>query len=385
MKLVTIVENILLEGPLDDAVTKYVGDGKAISNELYSKIRDTAQGKTQFVLWLMMRIMDKSIEPESLYVYKKRLEIFEKFKNLFPVKDLSQIKTKNDIDRQFTYQARKLEDILSNNTVSGPNFINDNGVINLSYARIYLLGVMDGYQVFKVPNDSYEEEYPVYAKYFGKCANREEGETVSLCTIAEYDSFRQYLDEYHGSSYYVLYNLADPKSPYQFHFESRQFKNKDNKDIDIKLFPETIEFILKREPELVEYTMSQEQYKYDRFLKDPDFKGKLTSILNFFNRIWRDNIDFNKVVENMEESFNERIDSDRGSDYGSKGEDITYLMGNFYDKKNAEEKNLIDILRELSYDLTNDWQDDDTRYDPRESIGYVLEFIDMFEDYEDYE
>jgi hypothetical protein len=60
-------------------------------------------------------------------------------------------------------------------------------------------------------------------------------------------------------------------------------------------------------------------------------------------------------------------------------------MGNFYDKKNAEEKNLIDILRELSYDLSNDWQDDDTRYDPRESIGYVLEFIDMFEDYEDYE
>ena len=385
MKLVTIVENILLEGPLDDAVTKYVGDDKVISNELYSKILDASQGKTQYVLWLMMRIMDKSIHPDSLHVYKKHLQTFEKFKNLFSVKDLSQIKTKDDIDRSFTYQAGRIEGMISKNTVSGPNYINDVGVINLRYANIFLLGVTDGYQLFEVSNDCYEEEYDVYKKYFGKCANRDQGEIVSLCTIAEYDSFRKYLDEFSGSKYYVLYNLSDASSPYQFHFESKQFKSKNNRDIDIKSFPETISLILGKNPELEEYLMTPEESRYERYLKDPDFKSKLTSILNFFNRIWRDEIDFDRVTVAMEDSFNEEINYTFGSDYGSRGEDITYRMGIFHQQRNGDEKHLIDTLRELTDDLSNDWTDDNSRYDPRESIDYVLEFINYFEDYEDYE
>ena len=383
MKLITIVENILLESPLDDAVNKYVGEGKPISNEIYSQITDASQGKTQFVLWLMMRILDNSISPDSISKFKNILEIFEKYKNFFHIKDLSQIKTKSDIDRFLLYQANRINSILKKNTVGGSNYINGTGIINLNFANIYFHGIKDGYQLFEVPNDSdTEESYDEYSKYFGKCKNRNSGEVVSLCTIAEFDSFKKYLRDYYGSSYYVLYNLSDPSSPYQFHFESSQFKNKDNKEIDIKSFPETIQFITQRNPELLEYTMSDEEFRYGRFLRDENFVIKITMILNFFNKLWENNVEIDQILIDMEDSFNERINRRYGGrNYGQKGTEVINFMEHYYKAKNNGREYLIDTLSGLSEEITNDWEDDNTRRDPRESVDYVLDFIDNLDDY----
>lgn len=43
---------------------------------------------------------------------------------------------------------------------------------------------------------------------------------------------QKHFDDYLSSGpYYVFFNLNDPKSPYQFHYESNQFMDKN--DIDI--------------------------------------------------------------------------------------------------------------------------------------------------------
>jgi hypothetical protein len=65
--------------------------------------------------------------------------------------------------------------------------------------------------------------------------------------MAGFDSFREYLNNSPGSSYYVFYNLGDPKSPYQFHYESSQFMDKNDDNIsESELFINLTKFLLKK-------------------------------------------------------------------------------------------------------------------------------------------
>ena len=100
-------------------------------------------------------------------------------------------------------------------------------ILKLEDVGVKLIGLVAGYQIFKVSNSD-KETWEVYRKILGKC---KEGGSIHLCTIAGYDNFRNYLQKSPGSVYYLIYNQNYPLSPYQFHYESNQFKDRKNADI----------------------------------------------------------------------------------------------------------------------------------------------------------
>ncbi len=128
--------------------------------------------------------------------------------------------------------------------------------------------------------------------------------------------------------------------------------------------------------------MSDEEFRYGRFLRDENFVIKITMILNFFNKLWENNVEIDQILIDMEDSFNERINRRYGGrNYGQKGTEVINFMEHYYKAKNNGREYLIDTLSGLSEEITNDWEDDNTRRDPRESVDYVLDFIDNLDDY----
>ena len=100
-------------------------------------------------------------------------------------------------------------------------------ILKLKDVGINLIGLVAGYQIFKVSSMD-KQTWEVYRTILGKC---KEGASIHICTIAGYSHFKNYLEKHPGSSYYVIFNQNDPLSPYQFHYESNQFK--DRKDADV--------------------------------------------------------------------------------------------------------------------------------------------------------
>jgi hypothetical protein len=64
--------------------------------------------------------------------------------------------------------------------------------------------------------------------------------------MAGFPSFQMYLNVFPGSSYYVFYNMGDPKSPYQIHLESNQYMDKNDKRIDDGMEIKLIKFLLNK-------------------------------------------------------------------------------------------------------------------------------------------
>jgi hypothetical protein len=223
--------DILNEGPLEDVQNKFVGENKPISEELFNEIKDVTNNSTQYIIWLIKKIVDKIILPEDVYKYKKYLSIFERYKLKYPKKNIHDIKTKEDVS-DFIGMSMEIDDKINSieETGSKENYVSVNEIEKLKSVGIKYLGVNQNYQVFEVPNElkDSKEAYETYKTILGKCKGRATGEGIELCTVASREHFKGYLDKF-GGSYFVMFNLSDPKSPYQFHFESRQFMDKNDK------------------------------------------------------------------------------------------------------------------------------------------------------------
>jgi hypothetical protein len=231
----TIFKKIVSE-QIDNEKTrqKYVGDDKKVSHEDFHQILEVSGGKPHFVLWLTKSVTEGLILPEDIYKFKEYFTIFEKNKAKFDIKDIIHYKTKEQIEafKQKCIEIKeshiKHKDIIDNKD----KYVSLNNIDKLKAVGIKYLGVSEGYQVFEVPNElkGNENAWKVYKNILGKCAGREQGADLSICTFATFDHFNNYLSHYPGSSYFVLYNLGDRLSPYQVHFESAQFMDKDDKN-----------------------------------------------------------------------------------------------------------------------------------------------------------
>lgn len=225
--------DILTEGPLEDIQNKYVGEGKPISDELFNEIKEVANNTTQYIIWLIKKVVDEIILPEDIYKYKKYLTLFERYKLKYPKKNIHDIKTKQDVS-EFIEKSMEIDDKVNaiEETGNKENYVSVNEIEKLKSVGIKYLGMEQGYQVFEIPNElkDSEEAYNTYKTILGRCKGRATGEGIELCTVASKEHFQGYLKKY-GGSYFVMFNLSDPKSPYQFHFESRQFMDKNNSEI----------------------------------------------------------------------------------------------------------------------------------------------------------
>lgn len=210
---------------------KYVGEGKPMSEEDFQKLIEVTNGKFYLISWLAKKIGQNIIKSEDIYKYKEYFDIFEKNKNKgkFKFKDIHLYKTLDDV-LDFIEEAIKVRegDMKFEETVGKDNYVSPNDIRKLEETGgIKYLGMFDRYQVFQIFKVA-KDVWKMYRDILGKCKGRSRGAKIDICTIGDYGYFKQYLTDPRGSSYFLLYNLEDPKSPYQLHYESGQFMDKND-------------------------------------------------------------------------------------------------------------------------------------------------------------
>ena len=223
--------SLLNEISLDQVKQAYVG--AELSPREFDKIfNDITNQKLAYTQWLAKNIAKtKFIKAEDIDRFKSFFDVFEKKKKKFPKADINQYKTEADIqDFITTAQTEREQDIQVTGGGSGEGLATSNEVDKLARVGIELLGLVDGYQVFKVPQSltGNKEGWNVYKEVLGRCAGRDQGAKIDICTMASSKYFNQYLKR---GPYYVIFNLNDKQSPYQFHYESGQFMDKNDRRV----------------------------------------------------------------------------------------------------------------------------------------------------------
>ena len=265
MNLLNSLRFILLEdltSQIQQLKDKYVGEGKPMTEEDFNKIKEVSNGKFNNIAWLSKRVGTGMIKAEDIYKYKEYFEIFEKNKKKFTHKDLNLYRNAEDLQKFLDEVIQVREgDIVFDEIAGQDNFVSPSEIQKLESTNgAKYLGVFDNvqmkYQVFQIFGVN-KETWKLYRDILGKCKGRARGARIDICTIGSYDYFKDYLTRPKGSSYFVLYNLDDPKSPYQLHYESGQFMDKnDNSNIGIDQI-KFYEFVSDRVPQ---YSLESENF-----------------------------------------------------------------------------------------------------------------------------
>ncbi len=222
-----------LQLQIQNLKNKYVGTDKPISEEDFVKIQDVSKNKFNNIAWLTKKVGTDIIKAEDIYKYKEYFEIFEKNKNKFEQKDLNLYKTKEDVQKFLdTVISIREKDVEFEDIKGQENYVSQSDIEKLtSTGGIDYLGMWNGYQVFRVFKVG-EEVWKPYRDILGRCKGRDKGAKIDICTIGNYGYFKRYLKENKLSNYFLLFNLNDPLSPYQLHHETRQFMDKNDRNVE---------------------------------------------------------------------------------------------------------------------------------------------------------
>jgi hypothetical protein len=236
IKLTALLLEILNEASIEQLQQIFV-DKNLISSEDFEMIKKASKNKGAYATWLSKKVVDEIISVEDISKYEKYFEIFDKYKDKFPYKDINQYKTQADVS-SFEQTAIELVDYLSSiggdDTKSNKNLVSLKGIEELKQVGISLIGIVDGYQCFKVPRDLYDDRnaWTIYRKWLARCSGRDEEDEegnkkgkIEICTMGGFNHFQSYLSR---GNFYVFFNMADSKSPYQFAYESSEFMDKND-------------------------------------------------------------------------------------------------------------------------------------------------------------
>lgn len=194
-----------------DIEKKFVGPGKVVKKDDFQQIMDATKNKLALALWMIKRIEDKFILPEDIYKWEDYFEIFKRRKQEFPTKDINQIKTEDDID-DFVNKAEEIK-----NRELDPS--KKKGVEKSEKFSDLRIGEVAGFQVYKIPQGTSDEMYG---------AACELGSGTSWCTAT--GNTKQWFDRYAKDG--PLYIFIGPDGEkYQFHYESNQYMDKNDRSI----------------------------------------------------------------------------------------------------------------------------------------------------------
>ena len=160
------------------------------------------------------------------------LVLINKFKKYFPIKDINQINNKKEqqewLNMVIKIRERGVTTSDGNNDIQDTkNYVTPNDIQKLENVSIEYMGMVDGYQAFEIPQSlrGNEVAWKTYRDILGKCQGREQGEKIDICTIATFDHFNTEISK---GPLFLFFNLGDKQSPYQFSYETNQFKDKKN-------------------------------------------------------------------------------------------------------------------------------------------------------------
>jgi hypothetical protein len=209
---------------------KYVETGR-VSPETYEEIMSVSKNKINYAAWLTKMVAEKHILPEDVYKYEEYFEIFNRLKRHFPIKDINQIKSRPDLQEFLTMVVKMRERSVKggeeSDEDSSKNYVSQSEIQRLENAGIKFMGMVDGYQVFEVPSElnKDQEAWKTYRDILGRCKGRSEGAKIDICTFANFSHFNTYTSD---GPLFVIFNMNDPQSPYQFSYETNQFMDKND-------------------------------------------------------------------------------------------------------------------------------------------------------------
>jgi len=210
--------DILSEINIDDIKNKFVGDrvggpkGKVVTPKEFDEIMKATSNKLAMALWMIKRIEDGFILPEDIYKWEDYFKTFKRRKNDFPVKDINQIKTEDQID-DFVNKAIEIQDLESSDASKVKGVSKDDKYADLK------IGEVAGYTAYKIPQGTSDEMYGVACDL---------GSGTSWCTAT--GNTKQWFDRYAKDG--PLYIFIGPDGEkYQFHYESNQFMDKNDRSV----------------------------------------------------------------------------------------------------------------------------------------------------------
>lgn len=231
MNLMMLIEEMVIENHKQEQLKAQFVDNNLVSAECADKI--FKMFPTSFVnRWLLSMVAKKNIKEEDVYKYKEYVDIFSKNNKKFPINDLGQIKTAQQV-KEFVATAIDIREKAVEavggleSTADVKNLVSVNEIEKLKSVGINFLGLVDGYQCFEVPKElkGNTEAFTVYKNILARCSGRDKGAKIDICTMASQSHFDNYLST---GPYFVFFNMGDPRSPYQFHYESSQFMDKND-------------------------------------------------------------------------------------------------------------------------------------------------------------
>lgn len=232
INVMNILEQIVSEASIEQLQQQFVDTGK-IELEVFDEIVKATKGKGAYATWMIKRVEDGTIKGEDIYKYEDYIEIFDKQKRQFPSPDINAYKDERSI-RDFEAKAIEIREKgieqTGGDAANTSNLVSSQGIQELNSVGIKFLGVVDGYQCFEVPQSlkGNTEAWKIYRKHLANCSGRDQGAKIEICTMAGQSHFDRYLSD---GPYYVFFNLGDPKSPYQFHYESNQYMDKNDRSV----------------------------------------------------------------------------------------------------------------------------------------------------------
>ena len=232
INVMNILEQIVSEASIEQLQQQFVDTGK-IEPEVFEEIVKATKGKGAYATWMIKRVEDGNIKGEDIYKYEDYLQIFDKYKRQFSSPDINAYKDERSI-RDFETKAIEIREKDVEQTggdiANASNLVPSQGIQELNSVGIKFLGVVDGYQCFEVPQSlkGNTEAWKIYRKHLANCSGRDQGAKIEICTMAGQSHFDRYLSD---GPYYVFFNLGDPKSPYQFHYESNQYMDKNDRSV----------------------------------------------------------------------------------------------------------------------------------------------------------
>jgi len=207
----------LNEVSIDMLQTQFVDTGR-IDRNTFKDIVDAAQKDSAFATWLTSRVAGTKkakpiIKKEDIYKYKTYLDTFKRNKREYPLKDINMVKDENALD-DFIKKSKEIQDR------EGEDISQQKGISKAEKYTKLKLGEVDGYEIFKFPKGSKE-------LYGASC---ELGSGTDWCT-ATGNTDTWFLDYISQGDIYVIINKSNPKDKYQFHYETGQFMDPNDRDI----------------------------------------------------------------------------------------------------------------------------------------------------------
>ena len=211
------LSEMLSEISLDGIKDKFVGRGKVVDDKQFTDIMKATGNKLAISLWMIKRIQDGFILPEDIYKWEDYLDIFKRVKREFPVKDINQIKTEDDID-DFVNKAIEIQD-----READPS--KKKGVAKEDKYDSFKIGDVAGYKAYKIPPTNKMSNDEIQALYGVSC---DLGSGTQWCTASgNTDSwFKNY------SKKGPLYIFIGPDGKkYQFQYEGNDFMDKNDRSV----------------------------------------------------------------------------------------------------------------------------------------------------------